>query len=129
MGAGQAGVEAALVEEDEPVGIGLDREPALRRLQTLRQGDLFNQAVVCDFAFDRDLDLSNNYGANEPLTYDYPKLASLQRPAETLLIADGKGRPTNASDRSACAAMQGSGFTFKNPNATGGCGCGTSFSA
>ncbi|MBC7673544.1 MAG: iron-sulfur cluster assembly accessory protein [Polaromonas sp.] len=26
-------------------------------------------------------------------------------------------------------SMQGSGFTFKNPNATGGCGCGTSFSA
>jgi Fe-S cluster assembly iron-binding protein IscA len=25
--------------------------------------------------------------------------------------------------------MQGSGFTFKNPNATGGCGCGSSFSA
>ena len=27
------------------------------------------------------------------------------------------------------SSMQGSGFTFKNPNATGGCGCGTSFSA
>jgi iron-sulfur cluster assembly accessory protein len=26
-------------------------------------------------------------------------------------------------------SMQGSGFTFKNPNATGGCGCGNSFSA
>jgi iron-sulfur cluster assembly accessory protein len=26
-------------------------------------------------------------------------------------------------------SMQGSGFTFKNPNATGGCGCGHSFSA
>lgn len=26
-------------------------------------------------------------------------------------------------------AMQGSGFTFTNPNATGGCGCGTSFNA
>ena len=26
-------------------------------------------------------------------------------------------------------AMQGSGFTFNNPNATGGCGCGTSFNA
>jgi iron-sulfur cluster assembly accessory protein len=26
-------------------------------------------------------------------------------------------------------SMQGSGFTFKNPNATGGCGCGTSFTA
>ncbi len=26
-------------------------------------------------------------------------------------------------------AMQGSGFTFENPNATGGCGCGTSFTA
>ena len=25
--------------------------------------------------------------------------------------------------------MMGSGFTFKNPNATGGCGCGSSFSA
>lgn len=24
-------------------------------------------------------------------------------------------------------SMQGSGFTFKNPNATGGCGCGSSF--
>ena len=24
---------------------------------------------------------------------------------------------------------QGSGFTFKNPNATGGCGCGSSFTA
>src|SRR5687767_14271834 len=26
-------------------------------------------------------------------------------------------------------SMQGSGFTFKNPTATGGCGCGSSFSA
>lgn len=26
-------------------------------------------------------------------------------------------------------SMMGSGFTFENPNATGGCGCGTSFSA
>ena len=27
------------------------------------------------------------------------------------------------------SSMQGSGFTFQNPNATGGCGCGTSFTA
>lgn len=26
-------------------------------------------------------------------------------------------------------SMQGSGFTFTNPNSTGGCGCGSSFSA
>lgn len=26
-------------------------------------------------------------------------------------------------------SMQGSGFTFGNPNATGGCGCGSSFNA
>lgn len=26
-------------------------------------------------------------------------------------------------------SMQGSGFTFDNPNSTGGCGCGTSFTA
>lgn len=25
------------------------------------------------------------------------------------------------------SSMQGSGFTFSNPNATGGCGCGSSF--
>ena len=25
------------------------------------------------------------------------------------------------------SSMQGSGFTFKNPNAAGGCGCGSSF--
>lgn len=27
------------------------------------------------------------------------------------------------------STMQGSGFTFHNPNATGGCGCGSSFTA
>jgi iron-sulfur cluster assembly protein len=27
------------------------------------------------------------------------------------------------------SSMQGAGFTFNNPNATGGCGCGTSFTA
>lgn len=27
------------------------------------------------------------------------------------------------------SSMQGSGFTFENPNSTGGCGCGTSFTA
>jgi len=27
------------------------------------------------------------------------------------------------------SSMQGSGFTFSNANATGGCGCGTSFTA
>ncbi len=27
------------------------------------------------------------------------------------------------------SSMQGSGLTIKNPNATGGCGCGSSFSA
>ena len=27
------------------------------------------------------------------------------------------------------STFQGSGFTFNNPNATGGCGCGSSFSA
>ena len=26
-------------------------------------------------------------------------------------------------------SMQGAGFTFKNPSATGGCGCGSSFSS
>jgi iron-sulfur cluster assembly accessory protein len=27
------------------------------------------------------------------------------------------------------SSMEGSGFTFKNPQSTGGCGCGSSFSA
>jgi prepilin-type N-terminal cleavage/methylation domain-containing protein/prepilin-type processing-associated H-X9-DG protein len=29
-----------------------------------------------------------SYGANEPLTYQYPGLAAIQKPAETLLLAD-----------------------------------------
>jgi len=27
------------------------------------------------------------------------------------------------------SSMQGAGFTFHNPNSTGGCGCGSSFTA
>jgi prepilin-type N-terminal cleavage/methylation domain-containing protein len=34
------------------------------------------------------LDISIGYGSQEPLTYDHPKIASLIKPAETLLISD-----------------------------------------
>lgn len=34
------------------------------------------------------LDVSISYGSNEPLTYSYPKISSLQVPAETLLVSD-----------------------------------------
>jgi prepilin-type N-terminal cleavage/methylation domain-containing protein/prepilin-type processing-associated H-X9-DG protein len=33
-------------------------------------------------------DLAISYGSNEPLTYSYPRLAALDRPVETLLVAD-----------------------------------------
>jgi len=33
-------------------------------------------------------DVVVGYGSSEPLTYDHPKLASLSRPSETLIVAD-----------------------------------------
>ncbi len=61
------------------------------------------------------------------------------KPAEDDLIVGGEGYQVFVDPFSAqyvsnvtidyVTSMQGSGFTFKNPNATGGCGCGSSFSA
>ncbi|HXC24884.1 MAG TPA: iron-sulfur cluster assembly accessory protein [Gemmatimonadaceae bacterium] len=61
------------------------------------------------------------------------------KPAEDDLILDHDGFRVFVDPFSAqyvsnviidyVTSMQGSGFTFKNPNATGGCGCGSSFSA
>jgi iron-sulfur cluster assembly accessory protein len=60
-------------------------------------------------------------------------------PAEDDLIVDQSGYRVFVDPFSAqylnkvtidyVTSMQGSGFTFKNPNSTGGCGCGSSFSA
>jgi iron-sulfur cluster assembly accessory protein len=61
------------------------------------------------------------------------------QPAEDDLILDSEGFKIFVDPFSAqylngvtidyVSSMQGSGFTFKNPNATGGCGCGSSFTA
>ena len=40
-----------------------------------------------------------------------------------------EGLPETAGLRVRVVPGGCSGFTFKNPNATGGCGCGTSFTA
>lgn len=46
------------------------------------------------------------------------------------LFVDGFSLPyLNGVKIDYVTSMQGSGFTFENPNATGGCGCGTSFNA
>ena len=46
------------------------------------------------------------------------------------LFVDGFSLPyLNGVKIDYVSSMQGSGFTFGNPNATGGCGCGTSFNA
>ncbi len=46
------------------------------------------------------------------------------------LFVDGFSLPyLNGVKIDYVSSMQGSGFTFENPNATGGCGCGTSFNA
>lgn len=63
-----------------------------------------------------------------------------ERPAEDDLVVDTEGGirvfvdPFSAQYLSGVtidyvSSMQGSGFTFNNPNATGGCGCGSSFTA
>ena len=61
------------------------------------------------------------------------------QPAEDDLVVDTQGFKLFVDPFSAqyisgvtidfVSSLQGSGFTFKNPNATGGCGCGSSFSA
>jgi len=46
------------------------------------------------------------------------------------LFVDGFSLPyLNGITIDYVSSMQGSGFTFHNPNATGGCGCGSSFTA
>src|SRR5689334_1701996 len=46
------------------------------------------------------------------------------------LFVDGFSLPyLNGVKVDYVTSMQGSGFTFENPNATGGCGCGSSFNA
>jgi len=46
------------------------------------------------------------------------------------LFVDGFSLPyLNGVTVDYVSSMQGSGFTFENPNATGGCGCGSSFNA
>jgi len=62
-----------------------------------------------------------------------------EQPAEDDLIVDQQGfrvfvdpfsaQYLNGVEIDYVSSMQGSGFTFKNPNATGGCGCGSSFTA
>lgn len=46
------------------------------------------------------------------------------------LFVDGFSLPyLNGVTVDYVTSMQGSGFTFENPNASGGCGCGSSFNA
>jgi len=62
-----------------------------------------------------------------------------ERPLEDDMVADINGVRVFVDGFSAqylsgvtidyVSSMQGSGFTFSNPNATGGCGCGSSFTA
>lgn len=61
------------------------------------------------------------------------------KPAEDDFVISGEGFKVFVDPFSAqylngvtvdyVTSMQGSGFTFKNPNSTGGCGCGSSFNA
>ena len=47
----------------------------------------------------------------------------------TLFVDMFSGQYLNGITIDYVSNMMGSGFTFENPNATGGCGCGSSFSA
>ena len=44
-----------------------------------------------------------------------------------LFVDSFSGQYLNGVTIDYVVTMQSSGFTFENPNATGGCGCGTSF--
>ncbi len=47
----------------------------------------------------------------------------------TLFVDMFSGQYLNGVEIDYVSGVMGSGFTFKNPNATGSCGCGTSFTA
>jgi len=49
------------------------------------------------------------YGWNWAYVHDN-SMAQYEYPAETLLIVDGKGRPTSAGDRTTCTAKKAAGF-------------------
>jgi len=53
----------------------------------------------------------------------------LDRPGFRLFVDMFSAQYLNGINIDHTTNMMGSGFTFENPNATGGCGCGTSFSA
>ncbi|HEX6307879.1 MAG TPA: iron-sulfur cluster assembly accessory protein [Longimicrobiales bacterium] len=46
-----------------------------------------------------------------------------------LFVDPFSGQYLNGVEIDYVTTMMGSGFTFKNPNASGGCGCGSSFTA
>ena len=58
------------------------------------------------------------------------KLKTISRKEGVTLFVDMfSGQYLNGITINYTSNMMGSGFTFDNPNATGGCGCGESFSA
>ena len=61
----------------------------------------------------------------EPKTGDF----IVDRHGVTLFVDMFSAQYLNGITIDHATNMMGSGFTFENPNATGGCGCGTSFSA
>jgi iron-sulfur cluster assembly protein len=64
-------------------------------------------------------------------------IEEVSREGDTLIEQEGvrlfvdmfSGQYLNGITVDYVSNMMGSGFTFENPNATGGCGCGSSFSA
>jgi iron-sulfur cluster assembly accessory protein len=55
--------------------------------------------------------------------------AILEKGGVKLFVDMFSGQYLNGITIDHTSNMMGAGFTFENPNATGGCGCGTSFSA
>lgn len=53
----------------------------------------------------------------------------IEKEGVTLFVDMFSGQYLNGITINYTSNMMGSGFTFDNPNATGGCGCGESFSA
>ena len=53
----------------------------------------------------------------------------LQSNGLQLFVDPFSGQYLDGVEIDSVTTMMGSGFTFKNPNASGGCGCGSSFTA
>ena len=87
------------------------------------QPSLFELARVGELVDDRRADVRDHRAMLAAVTETRPEIVIHMAAQPFVRRSYREPRETYVTN------VMGSGFTFKNPNATGGCGCGSSFTA